>query len=522
MCVCTTTTTTTTTLLAYDVQCECWDTTQVGGPTCSELTAKAECNDNGVLDAAQKCICSSEDVGLGPNCNERLLSASSRCNGKGVPNSNGGCDCFSGALGEGPTCTEYTNAITCNNLGDVQSDGSCVCYDPAVGTGPTCVEYNNGLTCGVKGRNGDEKGIATPDGGCFWLCDVYYGGGSRCEFDDDDDTPTVCGKCEGDCDTDNDCLPGLLCLNRDSDDDGYQDLTATFTNSMGVQISESVKANVRDSLPGCFARRDGKQISNNRRVDEDFCYDPRDVVVHNHQMSYEDHCSQGAGKRKGPVIGAVIGILAAVIILVWWFCVDCYPAIIASVREKARLKALKRVFGRTNPIICKALDGEAYTITDWSFCNDLEEALLRQNPKLEVEKGMVISLVHPEYGKVGCKRGTWRDEMLDSTISVDNIALIFEQKATATASARVPSLTTPTHVGSADRDYQAATTYQQVGAIDVANNVIVNRTSSTAFENPAYAMQPQHQNLQSDILLNMNEQRRASSTHADLEAESVL
>ena len=452
----TSTTTTTTTSLDFEIQCDCWDTATVFGPTCSELTAKEQCNDNGVLDpATQECVCSSQDIGLGDRCNVRMLSSSSMCNGKGVPNNNGTCDCFSGVLGTGPTCAEYTNAGTCNNQGEAKPDGSCECFDPAIGTGPTCIEYSNAATCGVKGRFGDEKGIATPDGGCFWLCDVYFGGYSRCENDDDDDSPTICGKCEGDCDTDSDCLPGLACMVRDEDDD-YQTVTASFTNSMGERINEMVRISVQNSLPGCWAAR-RIQLAGNRR-DEDFCYDPRDVVVHNHQTTYEEHCSQGAGKKKGPIRAAIVISLLAVVVLVWWFMVDCYPLIRDSYREKQRQKGLQRVFGRANPIICKALNGDAYPITDWAFVGDLVVELLAQNPRLVVETGMAVALVHPHFGKVNPKRGPWRDGMLASTIAVDNIALIFEEKAAATAPLGEPPVA-GTAVDS-DADYNAAMAYQ--------------------------------------------------------------
>lgn len=448
----TTTATATTTTHTYEARCECWDTTQAYGPTCSEFVAKEVCNDNGIFGGdPAACMCGSQRVGHGDNCDEGLVSDSSRCNGKGVPIFPDGCDCFSGALGEGPTCSEYTDAVTCNGQGEVQHDGSCICYDPAVGTGPTCTEYSNAATCGVKGRHGDEKGIATPDGGCFWLCDVYHGGYDRCDgsngnylyadYDDDDDG-LLCGKCEGGCVTDSDCLPGLLCMKRDYDDD-YISVTATFTNSMGEFIHEVVDVRASTAIPGCFAHN-GRHLDGNDGND-DFCYDPRDAVVHNHQMSYEEHCSQGAGKRKGPVVAAIVCSCIFVVLLCWWFCVDCWPRIRDARREKARQKGLKRVFGRANPIICRSLGGEMFPIADWAFCKDLVAELKKQHPNLVVDDGMSVALVHPDYGKVHPTSSVWRDDMLDGNISVDNIALVYERTNGANAAQKMPPRLNPAY-----------------------------------------------------------------------------
>lgn len=498
----TTTATTSTTTHTYEARCECWDTTQAYGPTCSEFVAKDVCSENGIfnqelslLGVRPSCVCGSQRVGYGVSCNEGLLSEASRCNGRGIPLFPDGCDCFSGALGEGPTCSEYTDAVTCNGKGEVQHDGSCICYDPAIGTGPTCTEYSNAATCGVKGRHGDEKGIATPDGGCFWLCDVYYGGHNRCRSEDDDDdnsSPVICGKCEGDCDDDSDCLPGLLCMIRDDDDSGYKSVTALFTNSMGERVSERVYVDVALALPGCFAHN-GRGLKGKNR-DEDFCYDPRDVVVHNHQMSYKDHCSQGAGKRKGPVRAAIVCSCLAVLFLCWWFYVDCWPTIRDARRERVREKGLKRVFGRANPVICRSLAGEMFLIEDWAFCNDLVAELQKQHPTLVVDDGMSIALVHPAYGKIHPRSMVWRDGMLDQTISVDNIALVFEPTDGAKAPDATPVRAAYVEVGNESQDVGVPVTLTPYFGLPQADDRAVlnpmlfesaNARADTAFINDA-------------------------------------
>jgi len=199
-----------------------------------------------------------------------------------------------------------------------------------------------------------------------------------------------------------------------------------------------VDVRVATAIPGCFAHN-GRHLDGNERND-DFCYDPRDAVVHNHQMSYEDHCSQGAGKRKGPVLAAILCSCVGVVFLCWWFYVepDCWPRIRDARREKALQKGLKRVFGRANPIICRSLGGEMFPIADWAFCKDLVAELKKQHPNLVVDDGMSVALVHPDYGKVHPTSSVWRDDMLDGNISVDNIALVYERTSDANAAQQMP------------------------------------------------------------------------------------
>ena len=166
-----------------------------------------------------------------------------------------------------------------NGKGEALDDGTCRCYDPALGLGPTCVEYSNSATC-------DDKGIATPDGGCFWQCDLIDRGEHGCDkfgwhtwgFDSMEDAELVeknryCGKCTGGCSKDRQCGPELLCMSR-TDDDDYTD--------------------IQQRIPGC--KIDGNELIRNRHAQEyGFCYNPSDTVVHSHSETYEEHCNRGAG-----------------------------------------------------------------------------------------------------------------------------------------------------------------------------------------------------------------------------------
>lgn len=359
--------------------------------SCSEQLAIDKCSGNGLLDSAGNCICFDLNVGFGPSCN---ITNATACSGKGVYNPlDGTCSCFSSTLGEGPTCSEYTNNATCNGNGAAQKDGSCICFDSIRGVGPTCSVFSNTLPCG-------NKGIATDGGGCFWLCDHVRRGDAGCRIG----RGQQCGKCEGDCDEDSDCLEGLLCFQRN-------DATITdLRDEDGIVL-----------VPGCVG-----SFSNPRYAHKfiDYCYDPADKIVHDHDEPRNAHCGRGLGRRyHGRKTAGVFGFLALIAIIVQ-----------LNIKYKEYQTAMEtfRRFAHQNPVVAKTLGGDLHLIRDWALVADLRKELVKQHPTLGKFDGFVLA--HPTEGSLNPHQNTaCRKSMLAGTTSVTDIAILFTDMPTLAA-----------------------------------------------------------------------------------------
>ena len=162
--------------------------------------------------------------------------------------------------------------------------------------------------------------------------------------------------------------------------------------------------------------------------DDDFCYDPRDLYVHSHNQTYDEHCGAGRGRRTSIPVIATIVVLFIILNMV-----QCWWEQTGGKRWEERQARIERWKTRVanNDVQCKAISGDEFTISKWAYVKDLRTELVKQNPSLKCDIGMELVLEHPDRRDFNPKSGTTdRVDMLECRLSVDNLLVMMMPKGT--------------------------------------------------------------------------------------------
>lgn len=94
-------------------------------------------------------------------------------------------------------------------------------------------------------------------------------------------------------------------------------------------------------------------------------------------------------------------------------------------------------FVRKHDIQCRAISGDQYTITNWTYVKDLCTELVKQNVSLKCDIGMELVLEHPHQSNFDPKWGSKdRVHMLEGKLSVDNLLVMMVPKGSTKQSRR--------------------------------------------------------------------------------------